>query len=59
MFTVGQQVYIVTDGVQRKLDRPKTGPFEITEVYTNGTVRIQQGAVNKRINICRLEPHFA
>ena len=58
-YKVGQQVYVVTDGVQRKLDRPKTGPFEITEVFTNGTVRIQRGAVDERINIRSLEPHFS
>ena len=58
-YEIGQKVYITTDGVQRKLNRPKTGPFPITEVYTNGTVRIQRDAVDERINIRRLEPHFA
>ena len=58
-YKIGQKVYVVTDGVQRKLDGPKKGPFPITAVYTNGTVRIQRGAVDKRINIRRLEPHFA
>ena len=57
-YAVGQQVYITNDGINRKLDRPKRGPFSITAVYTNGTVRIQRGAVNERINIRRLEPHF-
>ena len=57
-YEVGQKVYVVTDGIQRKLDRPKKGPFEIMEVYTNETVRIQRGAVEERINIRRLEPHF-
>ena len=49
---------IIKDGIFRKLDCPKEGPFEITDVYANGTVRIQRGAVNERINIRRLEPHF-
>ena len=57
-YEIGQQVYVVTKGVQRKLDRPKKGPFPITKVYTNATVRIRRGAVNERINIRRLEPHF-
>jgi len=57
-YSVGQQVYIVKDGIFRKLDSPKLGPFAIPEPYTNGTVRIQRGRVNKRINIRRLEPHF-
>ena len=57
-YTVGQQVYIVRDKPYRKLKGPKLGPFEITEVFTNGNVRIQRGSVNERINIRRLEPHF-
>ena len=57
-YSVGDQVYIVRDKIHRKLDGPKTGPFDITDIYTNGTVRIQRGSVNERINIHRLEPHF-
>ena len=57
-YEVGQKVYVITDGIQRKLDRPKKGPFEIMEVFTNGTVRSQRGAVDERINSRRLEPHF-
>jgi hypothetical protein len=57
-YTVGQQVYIVRDPPYRKIEGPKLGPYEITEVFTNGNVRIQRGFVNERINIRRLEPHF-
>ena len=57
-YTVGQEIYIKNDGIQRKMDSPKQGPFTITEVFTNGTVRIQRGNVNERINIRRIEPHF-
>ena len=57
-YQVDDQVYIVKDGIFRKMDCPKEGPFVITDVFTNGTVRIQRGAINERINIRRLEPHF-
>ena len=57
-YTVGQEIYIKNDGVKRKMDSPKQGPFKITEVFTNGTVRIQRCNVNERINIRRIEPHF-
>ena len=57
-YSPGQQVYIIKDGVFRKLHGPKLGPFPITEVYTNGTVRIQRDRINERVNIRRLEPHF-
>ena len=43
---------------QRKaLDKNK-GPYEVTNVFTNGTVRIQRGSINERINIRRLTPFF-
>ena len=57
-YQVDDLVYITKDGIFRKLNCPKMGPFPITEVFANGTVRIQRGAVNERINIRRLEPHF-
>ena len=57
-YEVGQKAYIKKEKPYRKLDGPKLGPYEITDVYTNGTVRIQKGNVNERINIRRLEPHF-
>ena len=57
-YQIDDKVYIIKDGIYQKLEAPKLGPFVITDVYTNGTVRIQRGNVNERINIRRLEPHF-
>jgi hypothetical protein len=57
-FQVGQQVYITKDGIHRELDDPMLGPSPITSVYTNGTVSIQRGHVNERINNRRLKLHF-
>jgi hypothetical protein len=42
----------------RKLEAPRTGPHTVTAIYTNGTVRIQKGRVNERVNIKRLFPYF-
>ena len=50
-YAVGEQVFVKIKGVKRKLDPPKKGPYTITDVYTNGTVRIQRGIINERINI--------
>ena len=50
-YQVGQRVYVVRDGIFRKLESPKFGPFPITDIYTNGRVRIQRGLVNEHINI--------
>ena len=49
-YVVDQNVYIKNDGVQKK-DCLREGPFKITEVFTNGTIRIQHGNVNESINI--------
>ncbi len=57
-YKVGQKAYIKWEKPYRKLNGPKLGPYKITDVYTNGTVHIQKGNVNERINIHRLEPHF-
>ena len=50
-YAVGQHVYIVRDKPYCKIEGPKMGPYQITEVFTNGNVRIQRGSVNERINI--------
>ena len=59
-YSVDDYVYVVRDKdeVSRKMTAPKTGPYAVTDVYDNGTVRIQRGNVNERINIRRIEPHF-
>ena len=57
-YQIDDLVYVIKDGIFRKLDCPKKGPYPVTEVFANGTVCIQRGAVNERINIRRLEPHF-
>ena len=60
-YEVGQKALIIkaTDGSH--LPKPEDvheGPFEVTQVYTNGTVRLQRGSVNERLNIRRLTPYF-
>ena len=50
-YKVGQKAYAIITDMHRKLHGPKKGSYLITEVYTNGNVRIQRGAINERINI--------
>jgi transposase InsO family protein len=57
-YKVDEYAYILKDGQYRKLEGDKQGPFRITEVFSNGTVRLQKGVVNERLNIRRLTPHF-
>jgi hypothetical protein len=42
----------------RKLEASRTGPHTVTAIYTNGTLRIQKGKVNERVNIRRLFTYF-
>ena len=57
-YRVGQKVLLFKDGILRKAEDPYEGPYVITDVYTNGTVRIQRGTLNERLNIRRLHPYF-
>ena len=57
-YKVNEYVYIIRDGQYRKLEGDKQGPFQITEVFSNGTVRPQKGVVSEHLNIRRLTPHF-
>ena len=57
-YTVGQKVLLKKDGILRKAEDKYDGPYVITNVYTNGTVRIQRGTINERLNIRRLTPYF-
>ena len=58
-YRVGNEVLIEKPGIIRKMSMPREGPYAITKVYTNGTVRIRRGAVNEQINIRRLSPYHA
>ena len=46
------------DGILCKAAAKYTGPFRITTVHTNGTIRIQKGALSERLNIRRVKPFF-
>ena len=56
-YRVGDKVLLEKPGLISKLSAPRTGPYRITYTYTNGTVRIQRGIVNERVNIRRLTPY--
>jgi len=57
-YNVGDKVLVERPGIQPKMGAPRDGPFEVVHVSTNGTVRIQRGAVTQRVNIRRLTPYF-
>jgi hypothetical protein len=58
-YKVGDKVLLKKSGKHlRKLEAPRTGPYTVTAIYTNGTLRIQKGKLNERVNIRRLFPYF-
>jgi transposase InsO family protein len=57
-YQVGDKVLLEKPGINRKMAQPRTGPFEIIKVHTNGTVRIRRNNVTERVNIRRLTPYF-
>jgi hypothetical protein len=42
-YKVSDQVLLETPGILRKLSTPRIGPYPVTNVYKNGTIRIQKG----------------
>jgi hypothetical protein len=55
-YKVGDQVLLETPGILRKLSTPHTGPYPVTNVYKNGTIRIQKRIVSERMNNRRITP---
>jgi hypothetical protein len=58
-FKVGDKVQLKKPGKHLiKIEAPRTGPHHVTAIYTNGTLRIQKGKLNERVNIRRLFTYF-
>ena len=51
----GDQI-LVRKGTENKYEQPQEGPFVIQQVFNNGTVQIQKGAVTETINIRQAIP---
>jgi hypothetical protein len=50
-YRVGDAVLYHTPGKIPKMQQPRTGPHTVTQVYSNGTIRIRRGSVEETINI--------
>ena len=56
---VGERYLLQNEGILRKSKSPfEPEPWTITEVHTNGTVRVQHGNKSERLNIRRITPYF-
>ena len=56
-YIVGGQVLVRKDGILRKAESRYKGPWTITQVHTNGTIRVQSGTKSERLNIRRVTPY--
>ena len=57
-YKVGDKVLLTKPGKNPKMSVPRTGPYIVTKVSTNGTVRIQKGILNQCVNIRCIVPYF-
>jgi hypothetical protein len=58
-YKVGDKILLTKPGhIRRKLENPREGPYDVTAVYSNGTIRIQRGVISERVNLRRVTPYF-
>ena len=57
-YRTGQKVLLLKEGILRKAENRHEGPYVITEVHTNGTIRIQRESWSERLNIRRVTPYY-
>ena len=57
-YMVGDQV-LIRARKNTKHDQEYKGPYRLTKVNTNGTVKFQKGIINDVINIRRIKPCFS
>ena len=60
-YEIGDKVVLKRDINNDKISSMELvneGPYRITKVYSDGTIRIQRGRTNERLNIRRVVPYF-
>ena len=55
-YRVGDKV-LMTNKKARKLETPNDGPYRITDVFRNGSVRVRKGAIEDRVNVRNITPY--
>jgi len=56
-YSAGDKV-MLHKGTENKYEQPYTGPHKIVATYPNGTVTLQVGPVQDRVNIRRIHPYM-
>ena len=56
-YQVGDKVLVSADALDKFSTTPYKGPYIVKKVHTNGTLRVQMGAVLDTVNIRRVHPY--
>jgi hypothetical protein len=56
-YKVNDQVLLDRDILQRKLIPKRDGPYQVVQVYSNGTLKIRKGIYVQRMSIRRCVPY--
>ena len=56
-YQVGDKVLVSADALDKFSTTPYKGPYTVKKVHTNGTLRVQMGAVLDTVNIRRVHPY--
>ena len=56
-YQVGQEVLVKADQSTKYGSNAYMGPFTVVEVYNNGTVRVDEGALTDTYNIRNVTPY--
>jgi hypothetical protein len=58
-YAVGDKVLVGKEGIHRKSEsKYEKEPWTVSQVHTNGTLRIRCGTKSERLNIRRFTPFF-
>ena len=57
-YRVGDHVTLATPGLLPKAKRPRTGLYKVTQIHDNGTLTIEDGPIQQRVNIRRVTPYW-
>jgi hypothetical protein len=57
-YKIGDLIMKTRPGKLAKLRRKRDGPYTVTHVYSNGTLRIRKGVIAERISMRRVSPYY-
>jgi hypothetical protein len=55
-YAVGESIMKIKAGTL-KMEQPREGPFPILRVHSNGTITIQKGPIEERLNVRQVLPY--